>query len=226
MTTTTVDPVADARREAAEAEQLLTALEERVRAGDESVTPAELATARELTRFATLRQEAARRKAEQLAAEARHAAYADLAVQADALASYADQHTDPLVQAYADVIAAQRKLWALGIQRSQRLRALFDQARHLAAIAKDHDELGMLNVQPASSFGVVSVATVDVNTGERLAVMSDIHAAELVADAYTVILGEERQRHGWTFGDHLWVGDYVADVRREIPALEKVTDHA
>ncbi|MFE6742326.1 hypothetical protein [Streptomyces tubercidicus] len=59
-----------AEQEAAEAEQLLAALEERIRDGDDQVTPPQLAEARELGRFATLRAEAARRKAERTAANA------------------------------------------------------------------------------------------------------------------------------------------------------------
>ncbi|MYU51297.1 MULTISPECIES: hypothetical protein [Streptomyces] len=76
MTTTNTTAPADrpavgqAEQEAAEAEQLLAALEERVRDGDEHVTSQQLADARELGRFATLRAEAARRKADRAAAKA------------------------------------------------------------------------------------------------------------------------------------------------------------
>jgi hypothetical protein len=63
------DEVTAAEQEAAEAEQLLDALEERVRDGDEEITPQQLANARELGRFARLRAEAARRKAERAAAK-------------------------------------------------------------------------------------------------------------------------------------------------------------
>ncbi|MEU3277295.1 hypothetical protein [Streptomyces antibioticus] len=62
--------IEQAEQEAAEAEQLLAALEERVRDGDEHVTAQQLADARELGRFATLRAEAARRKAERATAQA------------------------------------------------------------------------------------------------------------------------------------------------------------
>jgi hypothetical protein len=55
--------VADADTEAHEAAELATALEERVKDGDETVTPAELENARQLRGFAKLRQEAAARKA-------------------------------------------------------------------------------------------------------------------------------------------------------------------
>lgn len=56
--------VAEAETEAREAEALAISLEERVKDGDESVTPAELENARQLKGFAKLRREAAARKAE------------------------------------------------------------------------------------------------------------------------------------------------------------------
>ncbi|MEV5124301.1 hypothetical protein AB0K49_16150 [Streptomyces decoyicus] len=74
-----------AEQEAAEAEQLLAALEERVRDGDEKVTAPQLAEARELGRFATLRAEAARRKAERAAARAAEQERADRLDQAAAM---------------------------------------------------------------------------------------------------------------------------------------------
>lgn len=66
MTTTKVkseDPVAAAEQEAAEADALVAALEERVRAGDDQLTPDEIASAEQVARFARLRADAARRKA-------------------------------------------------------------------------------------------------------------------------------------------------------------------
>jgi hypothetical protein len=55
--------VREAEAEAEEAGRLAEALEERVRDGDDSVTPAELTNARDLQKFATLRKTAAERKA-------------------------------------------------------------------------------------------------------------------------------------------------------------------
>jgi hypothetical protein len=57
------DAVAAAEQEAAQAEQQFATLEERVREGDDTVTPAALTEQREAGRFARLRVEAARRKA-------------------------------------------------------------------------------------------------------------------------------------------------------------------
>lgn len=64
------DEVTAAEQEAAEAVQLLDALEEAVRDGNPEVTPQQLTEQRELGRFARLRAEAARRKVERAAAEA------------------------------------------------------------------------------------------------------------------------------------------------------------
>ncbi|MFE3635816.1 hypothetical protein [Streptomyces sp. NPDC059168] len=93
MTTATTDrpeaapAVAQAEQEASEAEQLLAALEERVRDGDKNVTAQQLADARELGRFATLRAEAARRKADSAAAKEAERQRADRLAQAAAMAA-------------------------------------------------------------------------------------------------------------------------------------------
>ncbi|MGW3352571.1 hypothetical protein ACWDA3_55560 [Nonomuraea rubra] len=80
MTTKTeVDEIGQAEREAADADQLVAALEERVREGDESVTPEQIAAQRELGKFARLRAEGARRKAEKARRAVREQAMAELA---------------------------------------------------------------------------------------------------------------------------------------------------
>ncbi|MGI5182232.1 hypothetical protein ACQEVZ_38660 [Dactylosporangium sp. CA-152071] len=90
MTTTTDGPdvehvtdadVAKAEREAAEAAQLVDALEERVRDGDQDVTPAHIAAQRDLAHFAQLRAEATRRNADRAKAAAHAQALADLRAQ-------------------------------------------------------------------------------------------------------------------------------------------------
>lgn len=66
MTTKIDDPtklVSDAEQEAAEADALIEALEERVREGDDTVTPDQIEAQRGVSRFARLRADAARRKA-------------------------------------------------------------------------------------------------------------------------------------------------------------------
>lgn len=70
--------VAAADQEALEAAQLLEALEERVRDGDDTVTPSEIASARELGNFARLRADATARKAAAAQETARTAAVHEL----------------------------------------------------------------------------------------------------------------------------------------------------
>ncbi|WP_127353902.1 hypothetical protein [Actinacidiphila soli] len=82
--------VTQAEAEAREADNLLAALEERVRDGDSKVTPQQLAEQRELGRFAKLRAEAARRKAERAAADAAETERARVIAQAVTLVEQAD----------------------------------------------------------------------------------------------------------------------------------------
>lgn len=70
--------VAQAEREATEAAALVDALEDRVRDGDDTVTPEEIEQARSLVRFAQLRAEATARKAERAKAAAHAQALAQL----------------------------------------------------------------------------------------------------------------------------------------------------
>ena len=82
--TTAVPPaeaVAAAEQEAAATEQQLATLEERVRDGDDAVTPAQLTEQRELGRFARLRVDAAHRKAVRQQAEERTKQHAAAAAQ-------------------------------------------------------------------------------------------------------------------------------------------------
>jgi hypothetical protein len=76
-----------AEQEAQEAAALVTALEERVRDGDDAVTPEEVASARELGRFARLRAEAAQRKADRAKQAARLTACAELRAEIETAAT-------------------------------------------------------------------------------------------------------------------------------------------
>lgn len=76
--------VTTAVSEAREAANLAQALEERVRDGDDTVTPDQIASARELGHFAQLRADATARKAETAKRDARLAALAELKADIDA----------------------------------------------------------------------------------------------------------------------------------------------
>ncbi|MFH8471974.1 hypothetical protein [Streptomyces sp. NPDC018000] len=112
------DEVTTAEQEAAEAEQLLGALEERVRDGDDEVTPQQLAEQRELSGFAKLRAEAARRKAERAAAKAEEKRRADLVAQAVDLADGKGDRA-PIAAKYDAALAAVAELVAAVEQHDQ-----------------------------------------------------------------------------------------------------------
>ncbi|URN12497.1 hypothetical protein LUW77_14960 [Streptomyces radiopugnans] len=116
-TKTPPDDVTAAEQEAAEAEQLLTALEERVRDGDDTVTADQLASTRELGRFARLRAEAARRKAERAAEAARLDAVAALADEIRA----ADTDRTALAEAVDRLTTALRDVVTLAEEHNQQL---------------------------------------------------------------------------------------------------------
>jgi hypothetical protein len=130
-----------AKAEHAQAAELLAALEERVRAGDPDVKPNELRDARELVEYAALRIEAARRRAEQLATDARHALYAEAGAEARAL----DLSDDPLIEAaFAQALGAVHHLYEVTDRRQASLLALIGRAEGLVDEASKHQERGLL----------------------------------------------------------------------------------
>lgn len=98
--------VAAAEQEAAEAEQLAAALEERVREGDDTVTPEQVTSQRELGRFARLRVEAARRKAARAAEAARLERCKTLAADINAYAEGSGQKFADLLHTAEDAVRA------------------------------------------------------------------------------------------------------------------------
>ncbi|WP_371588271.1 hypothetical protein [Streptomyces virginiae] len=115
MTTPAMQALIDARRdaeatliqadeEAAEAVGLLSALEDRVRDGDESITAEELTKARELGSFARLRTAATKKRAVAARQKARLAALAELKGEMDTYQASAD--TDQLVDDIFDALRA------------------------------------------------------------------------------------------------------------------------
>ncbi|WP_322984639.1 hypothetical protein [Streptomyces sp. S584] len=96
--------VAAAVQEADEAANLAQALEERVRNGDDTITPEQIANARELGQFAQLRADATRRKAEQAKRAARLADLTQLKADIDAHTETTD--TDQLVDNIFEALLA------------------------------------------------------------------------------------------------------------------------
>lgn len=209
--------IADAEREHREATDLLAALQERVRASDPDVRPAELAEARELVEYARLRVDAAKRRAAQLAAEARHALY----VEAGAVARALDLADAPVVDAFTAALAAVRHLYRVADDRTRDLLAIAGQADAALAEAKAHNErpalraAGVHNADPRN----VTVIHADGTAGR----IGDVPAHEL-AFAVLARLFTEQAR---AVGPYVpWAGEDAARAEQglrlavaEFPAL-------
>lgn len=186
-TTTTAAPAArpdagaaveQAEQEAAEAEQLLAALEERVRDGDEHVTAQQLADARELGRFAKLRAEAARRKADRAAAAAAEQERAARLDQAAVMAAPGGPlDADALTAAYATARDAVRAF----VTASEAYNAAIGDTARLLAAAGVPDSTGGEHPAPGAMarWGTRTLRLADgsafnsTGTGLRLAVLLD-----------------------------------------------------
>lgn len=132
------DEVGQAEQEVREAEELIKALEDRVRDGDPDVTPGELAEKRGLLDFARLRVDAARKKAARRRAEARRARM----VEAVTAARGFNSQDAEVEQAIADVSAAMFRVVELLETRDQAARKLIQQTSAAYAEAEEHGELG------------------------------------------------------------------------------------
>ncbi|MFJ7587161.1 hypothetical protein ACIQZO_07140 [Streptomyces sp. NPDC097617] len=170
--------VEQAQQEATEAEQLLAALEERVREGDEQVTADQLAGARELGRFAKLRAEAARRKADRAAADAAERQRVDRLAQAAAMtAPGGPLDTGALAATYATARDAVRAF----ITASETYNAaIADAARLLVAAGVPDSSTGQYPEPGALAYwGTQTLRLSDgsgisaTGTGRRLAVLLD-----------------------------------------------------
>jgi multidrug efflux pump subunit AcrA (membrane-fusion protein) len=108
---------AAAKQEAAEAEALVTALEDRVKDGDDTITPDQILAQESLSRFARLRLEATRRKLEKAKAKRR----------LDAANALHDEIT-----AYAG---------GIGQKLANKMRAIEKAEQALVTLADQHDAL-------------------------------------------------------------------------------------
>ncbi|MFH8343768.1 hypothetical protein [Streptomyces sp. NPDC018045] len=167
-----------AEQEASEAEQLLAALEERVRDGDEQVTAQQLADARELGRFAKLRAEAARRKAERAAQAAADKARADRLAEAAAMTAPGGAlDATTLAASYATARDAVRAF----VTASETYNAAIKEATGLLAAADVPDSAYGHNLAPGAMarWGTDTLRLADgtpihrTGTGLRLAVLLD-----------------------------------------------------
>ncbi|MCA4132943.1 hypothetical protein [Arthrobacter sp. M4] len=165
--------IADAKREAAEAEQLVSALEEKVRSGDDSVTFEEVERARGLLGFVRLRQEAAKRKAE----AAREAARIDAceALNADITAQVKGDGAKFSKQ-LKTAVDALRELYEAAEARNENVRDFRRRAeslgipeqKHSGGAAPTHGGVRLAaNGYPGSAAGVIvgrrRVDAIDIN---------------------------------------------------------------
>lgn len=167
--TTTTDPldfarpeVRTAKVELTQAQQLLDALEERVRNGDPGVQPAELADAGQVVGFARLRVDAARRAAKRREHEERAAEYREAAALARAVDTAADQ---VVVDAFTDAVTALARLWGAADARSRQVRSVASRAANAVETADrygERDELRAAGIHNAGSAGAFGDATVTV----------------------------------------------------------------
>ncbi|MFP8882616.1 hypothetical protein [Streptomyces mangrovi] len=171
MTTTDTRPpeVAAAEAEAREAGELLAALEEKVRDGDDKVTPAQLAEQRELSRFAKLRAEAARRKAAKAKEDAR---LRELRALADEIRG-ADPDRQQLGDAVDRLENALRDVVALAEGHNQQLARWRARAAQLGV--RSGSAGNGLTVRPGSGFTVDDTVLDAVPTGSLLSAL--VHRA-------------------------------------------------
>ncbi|MCW2496593.1 hypothetical protein [Jatrophihabitans sp.] len=164
MTTTDIDPIAQAKQEAADAAELAQTLEDRIREGDESVTPEELANAESLGKFARLRVEAAERKVASELADAALARGRKLAKDLEAVES----EDATLVEAWLDAVKTMRALGEAVAARKARIGEHIGEIQQVEAQLHAHagvglDAVGILGAKYANHYGFqVPAAGIDV----------------------------------------------------------------
>ncbi|MFE7237916.1 hypothetical protein [Streptomyces sp. NPDC057580] len=165
------DALAAAEAEKTEAEELAAAVAEKVRAGDDTVTPKDLTAARELAEFADLRITAARRKLATAEEADRHARAE--AVAADVRALVENDDPDDIAAKTAAAVDALAALHAATEARRLRVLEMAGRVHPIAnelevagfhpvtelrkryAIGADHDSVAIYNPEP---LGTVAVA--------------------------------------------------------------------
>ena len=179
-----------ARSEAAEAHATVEALTERVREGDEHVTPEELAGQRSLADLAALRVEAAERKLTAAIDADRDARARATAAAVRELVDADD--TQPLVDALRDAAAAVARLADLANARAARIRAVASDAVGINAELKD---AGATGPWPSDAYGfrgqTVPASVTACGKGGRRA--DAVPAGRLAAVALVLGLGNDRQ---------------------------------
>jgi hypothetical protein len=198
------DALAAAEAEKTEAEQLAQALAEKVRAGDDTVTPKDLTAARELAEFADLRIAAAHRKLDAAAEQDRHQRAEQIAAEARALAEQEDADefavkmraaVDALVDLYAAAGARRERILGMA-ERVKRIGAELEAAGIAPAhevskrygVAADYDSVSCYRPRTIPCVGITPALAVAAAVG--LAVGPDNGVQAAVADQVTYLSGK------------------------------------
>lgn len=126
----------------------LAQLEERVRAGDTSITAQQLAEAREADHLASLRQEADERAQAATQAAEHKAAVEQLAKD---YAELQDADSAPAREAYADLVQSSKTLLDRLAEFDTKRRAVTDKAMELGVALQCHDQFRIPS-QPAGAY--------------------------------------------------------------------------
>ncbi|MFF4347845.1 hypothetical protein [Streptomyces sp. NPDC001530] len=175
------DALAAAEAEKTEAEELAAALADKVRAGDDTVTPKDLTAARELADFADLRITAARRKMAAAEDADRHARAEQVAAEVGALVEQEDSAelaakmraaVDALADLYAATAARRERILGM-TERVKRIGAELELAGVAPAhevgkrygVAADHDTVWRYQPQPVACVGITPALAVAAAIG-------------------------------------------------------------
>lgn len=219
-----------AAQDARSAEQAASALAERVRDGDTTVTAAQLAAARSEAELALLRSDAARRRAR---ADARGQRLADYRVLAGRAREFADQGSSEISEAFDNALVALRLLWDLTERHDAEFARLHEQARTLAAVAEEHGEtaeLTAVGVRQVTAWGFATPMTVATPETPPFWFHRRAEAARVVAHTSAVVLHQERARRlaagarGMDWDPELHLGNYTRACREALPALPDAYD--
>jgi hypothetical protein len=207
--------VAAAEQEARDAEALLGALEDRVRSGDETITPAELERHRSLVRFAKLRIDAAHRRVDIRRAEGRRALYAKLNAEALQLA----QGDDGIAEAFEQALGAIRRLWETAKGRQAALETFLERGQDAQVEASANGEVTRLRF--TAERGRHRLVVRDDHGGQRrqlVAVKPAVVAAAVLARALVEDQAAAVASSGSLFGTD-WPGELKAVVPLARPAF-------
>jgi len=201
--TDTTDVVEDAEQEAQEAAALAEALADRIRDGDESVTPEELSNAEGLRKFAELKVQAAQRKVGKLK---KAAALKRAKAFVEELHGFVDVDAE-LVEAWTESVRALRRLEELAVRRSDSVRDISGNVQRASEeLRRDADtdlakEFGILPGRWANQAGFqIPAKGVEV---------SDVELSRLLASVAHEALGDYSRMQ------------MAAAINSREPALEK-----